>query len=89
MKAVAWCPWQSGILATGGGASDKTIKIWNINSGSLVSSVETKSQVRARGAIAQSVGRPSKVSVWRNLTGVGSNHKKDMSSASLSDIAAA
>ena len=89
MKAVAWCPWQSGILATGGGASDKTIKIWNINSGSLVSSVETKSQVCSRGAIAQSVERPSKVPVWRNSTGVGSNHKKDMSSASLSDNAAA
>ena len=45
MKAVAWCPWQAGILATGGGTADKTIKIWNMNSGTMVKSVDAKSQV--------------------------------------------
>jgi WD40 repeat protein len=45
VKAVSWCPWQPGVLATGGGTADKTIKIWNINSGSLINSVDTKSQV--------------------------------------------
>ena len=45
VKAVAWCPWQSGILATGGGTADKTIKIWNINSGTMIKSIDTKSQV--------------------------------------------
>lgn len=45
VKAVSWCPWQSGILATGGGTADKAIKIWNINSGNLINSVDTKSQV--------------------------------------------
>jgi cell division cycle protein 20 (cofactor of APC complex) len=45
VKAVSWCPWQPGVLATGGGTADKTIKIWNINSGTLLNSVDAKSQV--------------------------------------------
>ena len=26
MQAIAWCPWQSSLLATGGGSSDRTIQ---------------------------------------------------------------
>jgi cell division cycle protein 20 (cofactor of APC complex) len=26
VKAIAWCPWQSSLLATGGGSSDRTIQ---------------------------------------------------------------
>lgn len=33
VRALAWCPWQSHILASGGGACDKSIKFWNVNSG--------------------------------------------------------
>lgn len=46
IKALAWCPWQSGILASGGGTADRCIKIWNANTGACVNSTDTKSQVR-------------------------------------------
>jgi hypothetical protein len=45
VKALAWCPWQKGLLASGGGAKDKSIKFWNTDTGSLINSVETGSQV--------------------------------------------
>lgn len=45
VKAVSWCPWQQQILASGGGAADKCIRFWNINSGSCLNTVETESQV--------------------------------------------
>ncbi|XP_051943450.1 cell division cycle protein 20 homolog [Hippocampus zosterae] len=47
VKALAWCPWQSSILASGGGTSDCHIRVWNVNSGSCLSSVDTQSQVSA------------------------------------------
>uniref|UniRef100_A0A3P9N3Q3 Cell division cycle 20 homolog n=1 Tax=Poecilia reticulata TaxID=8081 RepID=A0A3P9N3Q3_POERE len=45
VKALAWCPWQSNILASGGGTSDRHIRIWNVNSGSCVNSLDTQSQI--------------------------------------------
>ncbi|KAE8609831.1 hypothetical protein XENTR_v10011924 [Xenopus tropicalis] len=45
VKAVAWCPWQSNVLATGGGTSDRHIRIWNVCSGTCLNSVDTHSQV--------------------------------------------
>jgi len=45
VKAVAWCPWQSNTLASGGGTADRCIKIWNTANGSMMSSTDTKSQV--------------------------------------------
>ncbi|KAG0145429.1 hypothetical protein CROQUDRAFT_45857, partial [Cronartium quercuum f. sp. fusiforme G11] len=45
VKAIAWCPWQSNMLATGGGTSDKMIHFWNVNTSSRLQSLETKSQV--------------------------------------------
>ncbi|KAJ1389057.1 WD40/YVTN repeat-like-containing domain superfamily, partial [Sesbania bispinosa] len=30
VKALAWCPYDSGVLASGGGTEDKCIKIWNV-----------------------------------------------------------
>ncbi|XP_055343591.1 cell division cycle protein 20 homolog isoform X2 [Paramacrobiotus metropolitanus] len=45
VKAVAWCPWQSSVLASGGGTADRCVKVWNINMGSLICSKETGSQV--------------------------------------------
>lgn len=44
-QAVAWCPWQSNILATGGGTSDRHIRIWNVCSGACLSAVDVQSQV--------------------------------------------
>lgn len=45
VKALAWCPYQRNVLASGGGTSDRTIKIWNTVSGTLEKSVDTGSQV--------------------------------------------
>jgi len=45
VKALAWCPWQSNILATGGGTSDKTIHFWNTTTEKKIDSIFTGSQV--------------------------------------------
>jgi cell division cycle protein 20 (cofactor of APC complex) len=45
VKAIAWNPTQHGILASGGGTADKTLKLWNVRAGELINSVDTKSQV--------------------------------------------
>lgn len=45
VKALAWCPWQHHVLASGGGAQDKTIRFWNVNSGACLNTVDTESQV--------------------------------------------
>ena len=47
VKAVAWCPWQSRLIASGGGTNDKCIKLWNTDTGTLLSSIDTESQVCA------------------------------------------
>lgn len=45
VKALAWCPWQKNLLASGGGSQDKAIKFWNTSNYTLVKSVTTGSQV--------------------------------------------
>lgn len=45
VKALAWSPHQNSILATGGGSTDKTIKLWNINENKCLRSIDTGSQV--------------------------------------------
>lgn len=47
VKALAWCPWQRNILASGGGTADRNIKIWNAENGKCIKSVDTGSQVCA------------------------------------------
>ena len=47
VKALAWCPFQSSLLATGGGGGDGSIKFWNTHTGACVNSVHTGSQVCA------------------------------------------
>lgn len=81
VRALAWCPWQSNLLATGrllfqgkfgpshlpidvkiysftvwllyncsiigGGTADRCIKFWNISNGTMLDSIDTKSQVCA------------------------------------------
>ncbi|XP_077190232.1 cell division cycle protein 20 homolog [Paroedura picta] len=47
VKAVAWSPWQSNVLATGGGTSDRHIRIWNVCSGTCLNTVDAQSQVCA------------------------------------------
>lgn len=45
VRALAWCPWQQNVIATGGGTADRCIKFWNVNNGSLIDSIDSKSQV--------------------------------------------
>ncbi|KAL1809109.1 hypothetical protein ACET3Z_026099 [Daucus carota] len=45
VKALAWCPFQSNLLASGGGVGDQSIKFWNSNTGACLNSVNTGSQV--------------------------------------------
>ncbi|XP_024873491.1 cell division cycle protein 20 homolog [Temnothorax curvispinosus] len=47
VKALAWCPWQNNVLASGGGTADRTIRFWNCNVGSCLNTIDTKSQVCA------------------------------------------
>nr|XP_043617375.1 cell division cycle 20.2, cofactor of APC complex-like [Erigeron canadensis] len=47
VKALAWCPFQANLLASGGGGGDMCIKFWNMHTGSCLNSVDTGSQVCA------------------------------------------
>lgn len=44
VKALAWCPFQSNLLATGGGTADRCIKFWNTHTGACQNSIDTGSQ---------------------------------------------
>lgn len=45
IKAISWSPHQRGILASGGGTSDRCIKIWNTLNGNKLNEIDTGSQV--------------------------------------------
>lgn len=47
VKALSWCPFQSNLLASGGGGNDRHIKFWNTQTGTCLNSVDTGSQVSA------------------------------------------
>ncbi|KAG2377975.1 hypothetical protein C9374_008597 [Naegleria lovaniensis] len=45
VKALAWCPWQANLLASGGGTSDRKMMFWNTQTGTLLNTIDTNSQV--------------------------------------------
>ncbi|RWR86338.1 cell division cycle 20.2, cofactor of APC complex [Cinnamomum micranthum f. kanehirae] len=45
VKALAWCPFQHNMIASGGGSEDHSIKFWDINTGTCLNSFNTGSQV--------------------------------------------
>ena len=45
VKAIDWSNHKFGLLASGGGTQDRTIKFWNTNLLKMVDSIETNSQV--------------------------------------------
>ncbi|KAL6123431.1 hypothetical protein ACLB2K_075953 [Fragaria x ananassa] len=45
VKALAWCPYQSSVLASGGGTEDGCIKLWNTQKGTCINTIDTNSQV--------------------------------------------
>ena len=45
VKAIGWSPHQSGLLASGGGTADRTIRFWNTLTNTSLNCVDTGSQV--------------------------------------------
>ena len=43
VKAIAWSPHKQGLLVSGGGTQDRTIKFWNTNKLKCLRSIETGS----------------------------------------------
>ncbi|KAL7620260.1 WD repeat-containing protein slp1 [Parahypoxylon ruwenzoriense] len=71
VKALAWCPWNMNLLATGGGSYDRHIHFWNTTSGARVNSIETESQVTSlrwstsyREIVSSSGFPDNSLSIW-------------------------
>ncbi|RDA85040.1 hypothetical protein CP532_4569 [Ophiocordyceps camponoti-leonardi (nom. inval.)] len=71
VKALAWCPWNMHLLATGGGAYDRHIHFWNSSSGARVNSIDTGSQVTSlrwsqhyREIVSSSGFPTNSLSIW-------------------------
>lgn len=45
VKALAWSPQQHGLLASGGGTADRTMKLRNVFTGQILSEKDTGSQI--------------------------------------------
>ncbi|XP_011477161.2 cell division cycle protein 20 homolog B [Oryzias latipes] len=45
VKAMGWCPWQRGVIATGGGWKDGELRMWDAQLGTCLNSVSTNSQI--------------------------------------------
>ena len=43
VRAIKWCPWDSSLLASGGGSGDMRLLIHNTDWGTLVKSISTMS----------------------------------------------
>lgn len=72
VKALAWCPWKQGLLATGGGSQDRHVRTWNTLTGHCVSSTNTDSPVtalvwsRTSKELVSGHGAPNNaIKVWR------------------------
>lgn len=44
-QAIAWAPWNTNLLASGGGTSDCRINIWSASTGSRLHTIVTPAQV--------------------------------------------
>ncbi|XP_048359818.1 cell division cycle protein 20 homolog B isoform X2 [Sphaerodactylus townsendi] len=72
VKAMMWCPWQSAVIATGGGIKDRMLHIWNVSSLKKLEIADTKSQICSllwlpnTKELITGEGYPwNKISVWR------------------------
>lgn len=45
VKALAWCPWQRNLLATGSGTGDKKLRFWNTSTNSCMKTIQSDSQI--------------------------------------------
>jgi cell division cycle protein 20 (cofactor of APC complex) len=49
VKALTWCPSRPSILATGGGQKDRSIRMFNVSSGTCLATCQTESQITGIG----------------------------------------
>lgn len=77
VKAISWCPWQSNLLATGGGSNDRQINFWNTTTGARINNISTDSQVTSLRwsthykEIVSTGGFPdNSLSIWSYPSGV-------------------
>ncbi|KAF2199904.1 cell division cycle protein-like protein Cdc20 [Delitschia confertaspora ATCC 74209] len=77
VKALSWCPWQSNLLATGGGSNDRQIYFWNTTTGARINHIPTDSQVTSLRwsthykEIVSTGGFPdNSLSIWSYPSGV-------------------
>lgn len=47
VKAIAFCPWREGLIATGGGSNDKCIHFFHTTSGAALATISVAAQVTA------------------------------------------
>ena len=45
IKAIAFCPWQRGLIATGGGSNDRAIHFYHTSSGACLATISVQAQV--------------------------------------------
>ena len=45
IKAIAFCPWQRGLIATGGGSNDRAIHFYHTFSGACLATIDVHAQV--------------------------------------------
>lgn len=45
VKAFDWCKWKTNVLCTGGGAKDKSLRLWDVVGGKEIKRIATDSQV--------------------------------------------
>ncbi|KAG9232486.1 WD40-repeat-containing domain protein [Amylocarpus encephaloides] len=45
VKAIAFCPWRKGLVATGGGSNDKCIHFFHTSSGACLATISVSAQV--------------------------------------------
>jgi meiosis-specific APC/C activator protein AMA1 len=45
VKAIAFCPWRDGLVATGGGSNDKCIHFYHTSSGACLATINVAAQV--------------------------------------------
>ncbi|KAI5855539.1 WD40 repeat-like protein [Durotheca rogersii] len=45
VKAIAFCPWRQGLIATGGGSNDKCIHFYHTRSGAALATISVAAQV--------------------------------------------
>jgi cell division cycle protein 20 (cofactor of APC complex) len=72
VKALAWCPFNPAVLATGGGSSDGSIRLWNGHTGAALAHVPTGAQVCAlawsraeRELVSSHGGADPRLTLWR------------------------